>query len=143
MGVFVCLALPRLLFTLLFSLGTFPISESALWSRTAKNTDCSTEPLARPFARSLAPLTRPLAPDCSLRSRPPLRSLVRSLAHFAHSLAHGKVNYRMSILCFLFVFFSFSTIVIWFSYLDCACGEAWCLSFKKGERQKQKPCLQF
>ena len=53
----------------------------ALWLITAKNTDCSTGPLARPFARSLAPLTRSLAPDCSLRSRPPLRSLVRSLAH--------------------------------------------------------------
>ena len=39
-----------------------------------------TGPLTRPFARSLAPLTHSLAPDCSLRSRPPLRSLVRSLA---------------------------------------------------------------
>ena len=63
-----------------------------LWSKTAKNIDCSTGPLARPFARSLAPLTRSLAPDCSLRSRPPLRSLVRSLAHFTHSLARGTVN---------------------------------------------------
>ena len=27
------------------------------------------------------------------RSRPPLRSLVRSLAHLAHSLARGKVNF--------------------------------------------------
>ena len=53
----------------------------------------NTGPLARPFARSLAPLTRELAPDCSLRSRPPLRSLVHSLAHFAHSLARGKVNF--------------------------------------------------
>ena len=61
------------------------------WSKTAKNTDCSTGPLARPFARSLAPLTRLLAPNCLLRSRPPLRSLVRSLAH---SLTRGKVNYR-------------------------------------------------
>ena len=43
----------------------------------------STGPLARLFVRSLAP-------DCSLRLRPPLRSLVRSLAHFAHSLARGK-----------------------------------------------------
>ena len=50
----------------------------------------------RPFARSLAPLaplTRLLAPDCSLRSRPPLRLLVRSLAHFADSHARGKVNF--------------------------------------------------
>ena len=30
----------------------------ALWSTTAKNTDCRTGPLARPFACSLAPLTR-------------------------------------------------------------------------------------
>ena len=30
----------------------------ALWARTTKNTDWSTGPLARPFARSLAPLTR-------------------------------------------------------------------------------------
>ena len=63
----------------------------ALWSGTNKNTDVSTGSLARPFARSLAPLTHSLAPDCSLRSRPPLRSLIRSLAHFAHSLARGTV----------------------------------------------------
>ena len=66
---------------------------TALWSITAKNTKCSTGPLARLFARSVAPLTRSLAPDCSLRLHPPLRSFVRSLAHFAHSLARGKVNY--------------------------------------------------
>ena len=65
-----------------------------------------TGPLARPFAHLLAPLTRSLAPDCSLRSRPPLRSrahFTHSLAHFAHSLARGKVNYFMAILS---VFFS-------------------------------------
>ena len=50
----------------------------------------STGSLARPFARLLALLTRFLAPDCSLDSRPPLRSLICSLAHFAHSLAHEK-----------------------------------------------------
>ena len=60
-----------------------------LWSGTNKNRDVSTGPLACPFARSLALLTRLLAPDCSLRSRPPLRSLVRSLAHFANELACG------------------------------------------------------
>ena len=76
-----------------------------LWSITAKNTDCSTGPLACPFARSLAPLTCSLAPNCSLRSRPPLRSLVRSLAHFAHSFACGTVNDWMAILSVFFFYF--------------------------------------
>ena len=66
---------------------------SALWSGTNKNRDVSTGPLARPFAHSLAPLTCLLTPDCLLRSRLPLHSLVFSLAHFAHSLARGKVNF--------------------------------------------------
>ena len=79
-----------------------------LWLITAKNTDCSTGPLAHPFTLSLAPLTRSLAPDCSLCSRPPLRSLVRSLAYFAHSLARGTVNDGMAILS---CFFQFSTVV--------------------------------
>ena len=74
------------------------------WSGTTKNQDVSTGPLARPFARSLAPLTRLLAPDCSLRSRPPLRSLIRSLAHFAHSQARGKVNDKTAIFLSLFLF---------------------------------------
>ena len=52
----------------------------ALWARITKNTDWCTGPLARPFAHLLAPLTRLLAPHCSL-------------AHFAHSLARGKVKY--------------------------------------------------
>ena len=40
---------------------------SLLWARTTKNTDCSTWPLARPFARSLAPLKCSLARSlCSL-----------------------------------------------------------------------------
>ena len=65
------------------------IATATLWSGTNKNRDVSTGPLARPFDRSLAPLTRSLAPDCSLCSHPPLRPLVRSLAHFAHSLALG------------------------------------------------------
>ena len=50
----------------------------AQWGRTAKNWDVG---------------TGPLAPHYSLCSRAPLRTLVRSLAHFAHSLARGKVNY--------------------------------------------------
>ena len=52
--------------------------DDAQWARSTKNPDVSTGPLARPFARSLAPLTRSLAPHYSLRSRAPLRSL-RSL----------------------------------------------------------------
>ena len=50
--------------------------------------------LSHSLVRSLVPLHRSLV--CLLRtarSRPPLRSLVRSLAHFAHSLARGKVNF--------------------------------------------------
>ena len=65
----------------------------AQWGRTAKNTDVSTGPLARRFTHSLAPLTHPLAPDCWLRSRTLLRSLVRSFTHLAHSLARGRMNY--------------------------------------------------
>ena len=65
-----------------YRLRTALSSGHALWSGTNKNRDVSTGPLAR----SLAPLTRSLAPDCSLRSRPPLRSI-------AHSLARGKVNF--------------------------------------------------
>ena len=57
--------------------------EIALWSGTNMNRDVSTGPIARPFSRSLALLTLLLAPDCSLRLRPPLPSLVRSLALFA------------------------------------------------------------
>ena len=79
-------------------------------SITAKNTDCSAGPLARPFAHSLAPLTRSLAPDYLLRSRPPLRSLVRSLAHFAHSLARGTVNDWMAILSVFFSIFDHSAV---------------------------------
>ena len=98
-------------FTKVFcSIGLCLFSPS-LWSITAKNTDCSTGPLACPFIRSLAPLTRSLAPDCSLRSRPPLRSLVCSLAHFAHSLAHGTVNDWMAILSVFFSIFDHSASV--------------------------------
>ena len=66
-------------------------------STVGQNQDVSTGPLARRFARSLAPLTRSLAPDCSLRSRPPLGSFVCSLAHFTHYLARGTVNDWMAI----------------------------------------------
>ena len=58
-----------------------------------KQPKIQTEVLGHSLAHLLAPLTRSLAPDCLLRSRPPLRSLVRSLAHFAHSLTRGKVNF--------------------------------------------------
>ena len=95
--------------------GTSSPSPYPLWSRTAKNTDCSTGPLARPLAHSLAPLTHLLALDCSLRPRPPLRSLVRSLSHFAHSLTLltpslvGKCIIRW---LFCLCFFPFSTVVL-------------------------------
>ena len=52
---------------------------SALWARITMNTDWSTGPLARPFAHSLAPLTRLLAPHYSLRSRAPFVLLITSL----------------------------------------------------------------
>ena len=55
----------------------------SLWAKSTKTPDFSTGPLARPFAHSLALLTRSLAPPCLLRS------LVRSLAHFPPSLV-GK-----------------------------------------------------
>ena len=42
------------------------VTFKALWSITAKNTQCSTGPLTRPFARLLGPLTRWLAPHYSL-----------------------------------------------------------------------------
>ena len=71
-------------------------SRTALWARTTKTTDWSTAPITRLFAHSLAPLTHSLALDCPLRSRPLLCSLVHSLAHFAHSLARGTVNDKMS-----------------------------------------------
>ena len=79
----------------------------ALWARITKNPDCSTGPLARPFAHLLAPLTHLLALPCSLCSHAPLHSLIHLLAHFAHSLAHGKVIDQMTIHS---VFFLFSTI---------------------------------
>ena len=84
--------------------------DRALWSGTNKNRDVSTGPLARPFARSLAPLTRLLASDYSLRSRPLLRSRVRSLAHFAHSLARGTVNDWMVIYSVFFSILAHSAV---------------------------------
>ena len=64
----------------------------SMWARITKNTDWSTGPLARPFARSLTPLTRTFAPHYSLCLRAPLRSLPCSLTHFAHSIARRIVN---------------------------------------------------
>ena len=56
------------------------------WPRSIKNSDVSTGPLARPFARSFAPLSRSLAPHYSLRSRTPLHSFVSSLVYSHRSL---------------------------------------------------------
>ena len=67
-----------------------------LWFISAKNRDVSTGLLARPFAHSLAPIIRSLAPPCSLHSRALLRSLICSLAHFTHSFAREKVYNFMS-----------------------------------------------
>ena len=61
------------------------------------NRNISTGSLARPFAHLLAPLTRSLAPNFSLRSRAPLRSFIRLFAHFTHSFACGTVNDDMAI----------------------------------------------
>ena len=80
----------------------------ALWSGSTKNADMRTGPLTRPFACSLAPLTCLLILDCSLRSRPPLHSLVCSLVHFAHSLACGTVNNLMAFVSVFFLFFDLS-----------------------------------
>ena len=60
------------------------------WFRTAKNRDVSNGPFACPLTRSLTPLTHSLAPHCSLRSRAPLRSFVRSLAHSLAPELMGK-----------------------------------------------------
>ena len=64
----------------------------AQWARITKNPEVSTGSLARPFACSLALLTHLLAPPCLLCLHAPLCSLVRLLAHFAHSLACGTVK---------------------------------------------------
>ena len=56
-----------------------------------KNPDCSTGSLARPFARSLAPLTRLLVPQYSLRSR----ALLRSLTLFAFPLTESAGSILM------------------------------------------------
>ena len=94
--------LVRVMVGLVIHLSTMHFYTVTLWSKIEKSTDVSTGPLARPFARSDAPLTRLLAPDCALGSRPPLPSLFHSLAHFAHSRARGTVNDWMT---FLYVFF--------------------------------------
>ena len=69
----------------------------AQWFNKAKNRDVSTGPLARPFARLLAPLTRSLAPPCLVCSRAPLHSFICLLAHFTHSQALGKVGILISL----------------------------------------------
>ena len=61
------------------------MSSTSLWARITRNTDWSTWPLARPFARSFVLLTRLLALDYSLCSRPPLRSLLCSLRSLPRS----------------------------------------------------------
>ena len=59
-----------------------------LWARTTKNPDCSTRSLASPFAYLFACTAFSFACSALLARSTGLRSL----AHFAHSLARGKVN---------------------------------------------------
>ena len=75
--------------------------DSPLWARTTRNTDRST---GRPFACSLVPLTHLLAPHYLLRSR------VRLLALFAHSLARGTVNDLMAISSVFFSILAHSAV---------------------------------
>ena len=70
----------------------------SLWAKSTKTPDFSTGPLARPFARSLAPLTR------TAHSH-------RSLAHFTHSLARGTVNEWMIIYSLFFSILAHSVMV--------------------------------
>ena len=79
----------------------------ALWVGSPKTSGVSIRPLACLFACSLAHLH---APHYSLCSRAPLRSVIRLLAHFAHSLAGGTVHDWMAIFA---VFCSVWTIVVW------------------------------
>ena len=78
----------------------------ALWSRTAKNTDWSKEPLVCLLICSHRPRVCLL---CPARFACALRSLVCLLAHFAHSLARGTVSDWMAF--FSWFFFIFRTIV--------------------------------
>ena len=60
------------------------------WLKRYEIDALGTGPFTPPFACSLAPLTQSLAPHCSLRSRAPLRSFVRSLAHSLTPELMGK-----------------------------------------------------
>ena len=66
-----------------------------LQSRTAKNTDWSTGPLARPFHRSLTPLTRLLAPPCLLRSCSLARSLTMLTPKAPGTVYDSMTNYSV------------------------------------------------
>ena len=67
-----------------------PMCPQSQWNDYEINAK-STGPFTHPLARSLTPHTHSLSPHCSLRSRAPLRSFVRSLARpFTRSRAHGK-----------------------------------------------------
>ena len=88
----------------------------ALWSRITKNPDVSTGPLARPFARWLAPLNRSIALPYLLCLRAPLRSLVCSLAHSAHPLARETVNDWTAIYSVFFSILAHSAMVVVVKY---------------------------
>ena len=70
------------------------LCSTALWFRTATNPDKSTGPLARPITHLLAPLTRSLAPHCSLCWRASLRAFVHSLDHSLTSELMGQLMIR-------------------------------------------------
>ena len=62
---------------------------NALWAKIVKNPDVSTGPLVHLLVCSHRSLVRLLRTAHFARA---LCSLIRSLAHFAPSLARGKVN---------------------------------------------------
>ena len=75
---------------------------AALWSKTTKNTDCSTGPLAHPFVRLLRTARFALALRCA-------HSFACSLTSLTPSLVGQWLIRWLFCLCF----FLFSTIVCW------------------------------
>ena len=72
----------------------------SLWSKTAKNTDWSTRPLTRPFARSLAPLVHLLRTARFARALHCAHLLARSLTSLTRLLVGNWIFWWLFILCF-------------------------------------------